>query len=363
MRTPASGQLPNRQTLYEQVWTKPVSHLATEYDVKYWDVQNWCKQLNIPMPDRGYWTRMRHGHTEQRPPLPAGAKSAGADEVIKFSAESELSFKVPDRLKDPDPITLAAKAGGKFNKRYKYILLDEFQDMSIGRYQLLRAIRVQNPGVKLYAVGDDWQSIYRFTGSDLSIITQFEKHFGVTSQTAILKTYRFNDQILQKSSAFVQKNPAQLRKQLSAQLPTPEGHTSFAFLSYKSGTERTQHLSAILYQIHSQAPAATVFLIGRYKANRPKNVKHPGLNIQFFTAHGVKGMTCDYAILLDLNSGTLGFPSEMADDPMLNYLLQDKDRYENAEERRVFYVAITRARHKNYLLYHENQPSKFVTEL
>ena len=252
---------------------------------------------------------------------------------------------------------------GKYTKPYKYILVDEFQDMSIGRYQLLQAIRVQNPGVKLYAVGDDWQSIYRFTGSDLSIITQFEKHFGVTCQTAILKTYRFNDQILQTSSAFVQKNPAQLRKQLTAQLPTPEGHTSFAFLPYKSGIERKNRLVEILDKIHALQPNASVFLIGRYKASMPKNVKHSGLNIQFFTAHGVKGMTCDYAILLDINSGTLGFPSEMADDPILNYLLQEKDHFENAEERRVFYVAITRARHKNYLLYHANQPSKFITEL
>jgi DNA helicase-4 len=252
---------------------------------------------------------------------------------------------------------------GAFKKTYKYILVDEFQDMSLGRYELIKAIRVQNPGVKLYAVGDDWQSIFRFTGSDLSIITQFEQHFGTTSQTAILKTYRFNDQILQTSSAFIQQNPEQLTKQLTAQLPTPEGHTSFEFIKFKTGIERQNCLLEILGNIHAVKPGASVFLIGRYKLNRPKALKYPGLDIQFFTAHAVKGMTCDYAILLDLNSGLLGFPSEMADDPMLNYLLQEKDNFENAEERRVFYVAMTRARHKNYLLYHEPQPSKFITEL
>lgn len=252
---------------------------------------------------------------------------------------------------------------GAFKKSYKYILVDEFQDMSLGRYELLKAIRKQNPGVKLYAVGDDWQSIFRFTGSDLSIITQFEKHFGVTSQTAILKTYRFNDQILQTSSNFIQQNPAQLNKQLTAQNPTRDGHSSFEFVKFKTGIERQNCLKEILDNIYAIQPGASVFLIGRYKVNMPKALKHPGLDIKFFTAHAVKGMTCDYAILLDLNSGILGFPSEMADDPMLNYLLQEGDNFENAEERRVFYVAMTRARHKNYLLYHEPQPSKFVTEL
>lgn len=264
---------------------------------------------------------------------------------------------------------------GDFKKPYKYILVDEFQDMSLGRYELLKAIRVQNPGVKLYAVGDDWQSIFRFTGSDLSIITQFEKKFGVTSQTAVLKTYRFNDQILNLSSAFVQKNPSQISKKLTAQQQSPEGHISFEFIKVAPGGGRehylrfrTQHLSEILGKINAEKPNASVFMIGRYKLNAPKDMRYlhnqyPGLDIKFITAHGVKGMTCDYAILLDLDSGVFGFPSEMADDPMLTYLLQEGDDFENAEERRVFYVAITRARYKNYLIYNENQPSKFITEL
>ena len=95
---------------------------------------------------------------------------------------------------------------GDFTRPYKYILVDEFQDMSLGRYELLKSLKKQNPGVKLYAVGDDWQSIFRFTGSDISIITKFEKHFGFTSMTPILRTYRFNEEILQVSSTYIQKN-------------------------------------------------------------------------------------------------------------------------------------------------------------
>ncbi len=152
MRTPASGELPDRQTLYEQVWTKPVSHLATEYDVKYWDVQNWCKQLNIPMPDRGYWTRLRHGHREQRPPLPAGPKSAGIDDGVKFSMEGALSFKVPDRLKDPDPITLAAKAGLEMQRQDRHFVFTEDGQFPIrvAKANVNRALRILDTLVKCW---------------------------------------------------------------------------------------------------------------------------------------------------------------------------------------------------------------------
>lgn len=264
-------------------------------------------------------------------------------------------------------------AHGDFTKAYKYILIDEFQDMSIGRYELLKSIRIQNPSVKLYAVGDDWQSIFRFTGSDMSIITQFEHHFGVTSQTNILKTYRFNDQILEVSSNFIQKNPAQLRKTLSA------GHVanaaSFVFIASDKITgvntpksTKSMQIEIILREILAKQSDALVYLIGRYHHNQPQDLtalrsQFRGLTIEYHTAHKVKGMTCDYAILLDLNSGTLGFPSEMADDPILNGLLHEGERFDNAEERRVFYVAITRAKHRNYLLYNAINPSKFVLEL
>ncbi|AWH86330.1 hypothetical protein HYN59_14975 [Flavobacterium album] len=262
---------------------------------------------------------------------------------------------------------------GDFTRPYKYILVDEFQDMSLGRYELLKSLKKQYPELKLYAVGDDWQSIFRFTGSDISIITEFEKHFGFTSTTPILRTYRFNDEILQVSSDYIQKNPSQLRKTLFSDRQAQE--KSFAFIPMKFAGNREAYQQAkdlavrsALEQISILKEDARVFLIGRYHHNVPAGFRelkrdYPQLRIDYYTAHRVKGMTCDYAILLDINSGTLGFPSEIADDPLLGYLLHEGDRFENAEERRVFYVAITRARHKNFLLYDALNPSKFLGEI
>ncbi len=263
---------------------------------------------------------------------------------------------------------------GNYNKRYKYILVDEFQDMSLGRYDLLMSLKKANPGLKLYGVGDDWQSIFRFSGSDISITTEFEKNFGFTHKASILQTYRFNKEILGITSSFIQQNPSQLQKELTSTFDA--FGPSFSFIGLEYGLERgddrkvlkTNKIDEILTEIENLHPGNTVFLIGRYHHNSPFQFEelkksHPLIKLDFFTAHGVKGLTCDYAILLDVDSGKLGFPSEIADDPILNYLLFEGDDFDNAEERRVFYVAMSRARNGNYFLFDKNYPSKFLLEI
>lgn len=274
-----------------------------------------------------------------------------------------------------DMVNLATTmiAGGQFKKPYRYILVDEFQDMSLGRYGLLKALKSANPEAKLYAVGDDWQSIFRFTGSDISIITQFEKHFGATALNGVLQTYRFNHQILKATSSFVQRNPSQLKKSLSSPFPSdrpafvPRAMYLFGNRAQRS-LQKFDILRQILAGIARDYPVPSVFLIGRYHHNMPEDLRElqklfPSLKIAYHTVHGCKGLTCEVAILLDLDSGVYGFPSEMADDPILNNLLQEGDGFENAEERRLFYVALTRARHQVHLLYDVKSPSKFLKEL
>lgn len=264
---------------------------------------------------------------------------------------------------------------GKYQKTYNYILVDEFQDMSQGRFALLDALKKANPAAKMYAVGDDWQSVYRFNAIDISIITRFREYFGTTSINQILQTYRFNTEILQVSSSFIQKNPNQLRKKLSSPFDSHLPAFQLIPMSYRKMKKaeadlyRFDTIEHILKEIGSSSKAnPNIFLIGRYQHNRPMELpvlqkKFPNLRLSFQTAHGSKGLTCDYSILLTLDSGVFGFPSEVADDSVLDQLLQDSGSYENAEERRLFYVAITRARHKNFLMYNKKSPSKFITEL
>lgn len=286
----------------------------------------------------------------------------------KLKSENAIDFN--------DMINMASGhiANGTYKKSYKYILVDEFQDMSLGRYQLLKSLRQHNPAAKLYAVGDDWQSIFRFSGSDISIITEFEQHFGYTSQSAILKTYRFNDEILKTTSDFIQQNPSQIKKTLSAISVSTQPSFVFHGLEYTDRSPagrkafKQEIVKSILQEIVSLKDNAVVFLIGRYHGNCPDPIEElhqdfPTLKISYYTAHSVKGLTADYSILFDIDSGIYGFPSEIADDPILNAVLHEGDKFDNAEERRLFYVATTRARHRNYLLYDQSNPSKFVEEL
>ncbi len=263
-----------------------------------------------------------------------------------------------------DMITLARGhvADGTYRSKFRYIIVDEFQDISPGRAGLIRALRDQVQGAKLFCVGDDWQSIYRFTGSDISLTTDFEGHFGPTRWTALDRTFRFHDRIAAFSSRFVQRNPRQLRKQLST-----------AATSDKPGVVVHRHgegddpLPTILTEIAAQG-AASVFLLGRYGFTAPDGLRalqarFPRLSIRFLTAHGSKGLEADYVVILGLTSGRHGFPSEIADDPVLGMVLAGGEAFEFAEERRLFYVALTRARKRVYLVADAARPSAFVREV
>ncbi len=263
-----------------------------------------------------------------------------------------------------DMITLAREyvENGTYQSQFRYILVDEFQDISVGRAKLIQALRNQVQGAKIFCVGDDWQSIYRFTGSDISLTTAFDQWFGFTRKTALDLTFRFHDKIANFSSRFVQCNPSQLRKELTT--VTTSNQPGVVVWMRESNDNP---LSDILNQIAAEGEAS-VFLLGRYKFSAPEDLKpiqrqFPMLSIRFMTAHGSKGLETDYVIIYGLTSGKYGFPSEIADDPVLGMVLADGEQFEFAEERRLFYVALTRARKRVYLVADAASPSAFVREV
>ena len=263
-----------------------------------------------------------------------------------------------------DMITMAHESveSGTYRSAFKYILVDEFQDISAGRARLIQALRSQVRGAKLFCVGDDWQSIFRFTGSDIALTTEFEKHFGLTRKTALGLTFRFHDRIAGFSSRFVQQNPSQLRKQLST-VTTSDRPGVAVYMSVENGDT----LPIILAEIAAEGDAS-VFVLSRYKFNGPENLgalqrQFPTLGIRALTAHGSKGLEADYVAIVGLSSGKYGFPSEIADDPVLGMVLADGEAFEHAEERRLLYVALTRARKRVYLVADAASPSAFVREV
>ncbi|MDG6904618.1 MAG: UvrD-helicase domain-containing protein [Nitrososphaerota archaeon] len=246
--------------------------------------------------------------------------------------------------------------GGKVKRYYRYILVDEFQDISQIRHKLLRAILDQAEYSKLFAVGDDWQSIFRFAGSDLNVMTRFDRYYGESERLFIDESFRFNNKICDFATKFILENPSQIRKQLKTKVVTTQAAIS---LVYTRDPQR--EVERILFDLSHES--GSVYILGRYHKQKPAIPQYPNLQTSFYTAHKAKGSEADYCIVLGLESGTMGFPCEIVDDPVLGLVTPEAEIFPNAEERRLFYVAITRARRHVYLLADPDKPSTFVTEI
>ena len=257
----------------------------------------------------------------------------------------------------------------RYRHDFKLILVDECQDISQARAKLIKALLTQAPDAKLFAVGDDWQSIYRFAGSDMDVFTRIANYFGGTATNYLTQTFRSNQGITDIAAAFVQKNPSQVSKRVKAHDPKSEGAVVVRRYTTLEAMDRV--CRGCLEEIALVAlPGGriSVFLLARYRLQMPQalvewQTQFPMLDITFRTAHSSKGLEADYVIVLGLHTGSYAFPSEINDDPLLQLVMPQAESYPNAEERRLFYVAMTRARHGVYLLGSHHSPSAFLAEL
>ena len=265
-----------------------------------------------------------------------------------------------------DLINRAARlvSGGKWQHSYRHILVDEFQDISAGRMNLLQSLK--KPDVAFFLVGDDWQSIYRFAGSDVGIMRNCGKYLGYVQEKTLSNTFRYGSGILEPSSSFVRRNPEQTQRPLrSLSSAADNGITVVSARTPASG------LRTALRDMreHVKVDNGSVLVLGRYRHSRkhmPKETDESSLDLEFSTVHAAKGREADFVIILDLTDRYHGFPSRVEDDPLLTLALASADgdtAFQFAEERRLFYVAITRARRGVYLVTDERYPSPFVTEL
>jgi len=265
---------------------------------------------------------------------------------------------------------------GKFISSWRYIMVDEFQDISPTRAALVKALRDSKPRSSLFVVGDDWQAIYRFSGADMRLTTEFAAHFGFTTQTILDVTFRFNNKISEVASCFIMKNPAQLAKQINSLSQVTKPAISVLKTANVVSSKNTKiaelnngALAHVLGAINTNKPAV-VYLMARYRFQLPTKadinaLQHTfsSLQIECDTFHGSKGKEADYVVILGMHGGQFGFPSTKPSPAMLEALLPAKDLYAHSEERRLFYVALTRAKHKVFIISDDNNRSCFVDEL
>lgn len=259
---------------------------------------------------------------------------------------------------------------------YKYIIVDEYQDISVSRYNLLKAI-IDATNAKLLCVGDDWQSIFRFAGSDLSLFTDFERYFGKAQRLKIERTYRNSQQLIKEASEFISKNPAQIQKNLKS-----DKSLDYPLVFWGCDDDPVATLGQIIKKIISEfGPDKSIMLLGRnnfdldmfrksslfslHVENREGRLYYtpsPRTPISFYSVHKSKGLEADNVILLNFRNDKVGFPNQIVSDKVLNFVLKDEDGYLYSEERRLFYVAITRTKNRTFVLTDNNVPSPFLKE-
>lgn len=257
---------------------------------------------------------------------------------------------------------------GKFKPGWKYILVDEFQDISAARMEFIQALVEKGPDPSLTVVGDDWQSIYRFSGGKLELTTRFGERIGLYTETKLQKTFRYNNSIASTAGQFIMENPEQFKKQIETHSRVHQPHVFL--LDDKVGSQQGvyERVVEVLQEIHDDDPMGSVAIIARYnyllqETKQAISSARLSKNINFWTFHRSKGLEADYCILIGFFQGKSGFPNENRNEAIIEALLPSLDLYPHSEERRLLYVGITRARHRSYLIADPTAPSEFITEL
>ncbi len=285
--------------------------------------------------------------------------------------------RLGDRIDFEDMIVRATEhvKAGRYKSRYRHLLVDEFQDISEGRASLLKALKAQHDDARIFAVGDDWQSIYRFTGSDIHLMRDFGEEFGgefsgqsgVHSSIDLGRTFRSVDKIALPARRFVLQNPSQITKQVVTAGTTDLPAIRVAYYGWGGEYETLRSALDDILAIEN-GRKSTVLLLGRYNFLRPDELPnlqklYSNLSLKFMTVHRSKGLEADHVLILKAASDRMGFPSEIVDDPLLDLVLPKPEEFDHAEERRLFYVALTRARRTVTVLADRQRPSVFAREL
>lgn len=276
---------------------------------------------------------------------------------------------------------------------FKYIIVDEYQDISRQRYNLIRELS-QLCHAKIVAVGDDWQSIYAFSGSTLPLFTRFSQEVSYAQELKITHTYRNAQEIIDIAGTFIQKNSNQIKKKLIS----PKRISNPVIIRTYSEDPIERQKGGRYYSLAAEVEKAiediikynnqeikhrvtSILLIGRYgfdarhlcvssnftydeKTGKIYSTKYSKqVKLQFLTAHSSKGLSAENVIIINAKDDIYGFPSKVDDDPILNLVVSNDQSYNYAEERRLFYVALTRTKNRVFIITPEKRPSEFIKEL
>ncbi|MFX1346073.1 MAG: UvrD-helicase domain-containing protein [Promethearchaeota archaeon] len=273
-------------------------------------------------------------------------------------------------------VELAKKVPEKYFNKYDHILVDEFQDISYQRLELIRSFVNENSNTKLFCVGDDWQSIYQFTGSDVRFFVNFKDYFPNPEITYLNSNYRSSQTIVGMSNELIAKNKNQIAKETHStheigMQPIFIDFTSKFNYDNKIQYENIYNLIQIL--LDGGVVPSEIMVLSRFNLylkgleiycgarGTPTESKHGG--VRFYSAHKSKGSESQHVILTDMTSGLYGFPCEIQDSSVMELAKRFESDGFIDEERRLFYVALTRCKKFLYIYSKEQSNSVFLNEI
>ena len=269
---------------------------------------------------------------------------------------------------------------------YDYIFVDEYQDISLQRFDLCEKLS-KCSNAKIIAVGDDWQSIFRFSGAKIELFTKFEEMMGYANVIKIINTYRNSQELIDIAGGFVMANDNQIKKELKSNksITEPILLMSYNDIYEKNNVDKPMKRMCCAIEksldmiVKSNGEDSSVLLIGRYGFEEIQlakqkdyftyfnghihSIKYPKIKMTYLTAHSSKGLGYDNVIIVNGKDAILGFPSKIVDDPVMKLVVKDTENVDYAEERRLFYVALTRTKNRVFVITPIHRLSKFILEI
>lgn len=250
----------------------------------------------------------------------------------------------------------------KFKLKYRYILVDEFQDVNNLQVELIKMLLTDD--TQLFCVGDDWQSIYGFRGSNVSYIIEFEKHFSNSSVIKLNLNYRSTENIVGASNEVIKRNKFKVEKEVKASKKSEHKIVVYA------GNEEEENLNFCTHRVRELfkeglTPDDILFLYRRSAMYKPYfyRFKNENLKVQAKTIHAAKGLEAKVVFIIGLHEGYGGFPDIWLKDRVFQVIKKANHDQLLEEERRLFYVAITRAKDKLFLITEKGNESSFLKEI
>ncbi|HOZ52782.1 MAG TPA: ATP-dependent helicase [Chitinophagaceae bacterium] len=250
----------------------------------------------------------------------------------------------------------------KYKHKYKYILVDEFQDVNNLQVELIKLLLTDQS--QLFCVGDDWQSIYGFRGSNVNYIVDFENHFPNANVVKLNLNYRSTDNIVGASNEVIKNNKNKVEKEVYSSKKSEHKIVVFAGSSEE---ENIQFCFERVNELFKEGFASDdiLFLYRRTKMYSPYffKFKNEGIKVQAKTIHAAKGLEAKVVFILGLKEGSGGFPDIWLEDRIFQVIKKANHDILLEEERRLFYVAITRAKDKLFLITEKGNESSFIKEI